>query len=74
MKNKLKDLNDYLFAQMERLSEEGIDDKKLDIELKRAKAISSVAKDIISNGRLVLDAQVKISSIPGQKKLPDMLE
>ncbi|MBL3601593.1 MAG: hypothetical protein JMN25_17305 [gamma proteobacterium endosymbiont of Lamellibrachia anaximandri] len=61
MKNKLTDLNDHLFAQMERLSDESLKDKALDSELQRTKAITSVAKEIISNGKLALDAQKAFS-------------
>lgn len=57
MKNKLADLNDHLFAQMERLSEEGLDEKKIETEIIRSKAISSIAANIINNAKLVLDAQ-----------------
>lgn len=57
MKNKLIDLNNHLFAQMERLAEEGIDDELLAKEINRTKAITSVAREIISNGTLALDAQ-----------------
>lgn len=75
MKNKLINLNDHLFAQMERLSEEKIDATKLDLELKRAKAISSVAKDIVSNARLALDTQKHIAEMaPINKQLPETLK
>lgn len=58
MKNKLIDLNDHLFAQIERLSEEKISDDDLDKEIKRGKALTDIADKIISNARLTLDAQV----------------
>lgn len=73
MKNKLSDLNNHLFAQLERLSEEKITDEQLQVEAQRTKLITSVAKEVISNARLVLDAQVKIADIPEKKQLPDML-
>ena len=57
MKNKLSDLNDHLFAQMERLGEEGLEGEKLIKEVERTKAMTIVAKDIIENSRLVLDVQ-----------------
>jgi hypothetical protein len=57
MKNKLSDLNDHLFAQMERLSDEDLAGEKLSQEIDRSKAVSSIAKDIVGNARLVLDAQ-----------------
>ena len=58
MKNKLTDLNNHLFAQMERLSEEGLKGDKLTEEIARAKAVTDVAKNIIENGTLILEATV----------------
>ena len=57
MKNKLSDLNDHLFAQLERLSEEDRTGKELEEEVARAKAVSSIAKDIVSNASTVLKAK-----------------
>lgn len=56
MKNKLTDLNDHLFAQLERLSDEDITPEKLDIEIKRTSAIMDTAQKIIENARVVVDA------------------
>lgn len=56
MKNKLIDLNNHLYAQLERLSDEDFKGEKLDEEIRRAKAITSVGNQIINNARLVLDA------------------
>jgi hypothetical protein len=57
MKNTLGDLNLHLFAQLERLSDEDIQGDKLSEEIERAKAVTSIANQIISNGALVLQAQ-----------------
>ena len=74
MKNTLTDLNNHLFAQLERISEENITDERLIIESGRTKDITMLAKEIINNARLVLDAQTRICDIPERKELPAMLQ
>lgn len=69
MKNKLIDLNNHLFAQLERLSDESLTNEALQAEIQRSNAVTSVAKEIISNGRLVLDAQKQFDS--GNVHLPN---
>ena len=54
MKNTLGDLNNHLFAQLERLGEEDLKDEDLQKEISRAKAITGLASQIIANGTLVL--------------------
>lgn len=56
MKNKLTDLQYHLFAQIERLGEEGIDEKRIATEIKRSSAMSGLAKQCIENASLMLDA------------------
>lgn len=56
MKNKLTDLNDYLFSQLDRLSDEEINGDELKQEIERAKVISSTAKEVINNAALQLKA------------------
>lgn len=75
MKNTMDDLNNHLFAQLERLNDESLTDEQLKKELERAKAVSSVASQIISNGFLVLKAvQMKDDRIDPDTTLPKMLE
>lgn len=54
MKNKLIDLNNHLFAQIERLSEEELTPDQIDNEVKRTEAIVSVSQQIIANADLAL--------------------
>lgn len=57
MKNKLTDLNNHLFAQLERLGEEGLEGDRLSAEIDRTKAITDVSKQVISNAALALKAE-----------------
>lgn len=54
MKNKLIDLNNHLFAQLERLGEEGLTPDQIEIEVARTDAIVAVSEQIIHNADLVL--------------------
>lgn len=78
MKNKLTDLNDHLFAELERLGDEDLQDDKLQQEISRAKAVSDVATRIIDNAKLALDAtklQVEYGGVVREPiKMPEMLE
>ena len=57
MNNKLSDLNNHLFAEIERLSDEELNEDELKSEIDRARAITSVSKQIIENGALALRAE-----------------
>ena len=57
VKNKLTDLNNHLFAQLERLNDEDLQGEALEEEIKRAKAVSDISTNIINNARTVLEAQ-----------------
>lgn len=75
MKNTLGDLNNHLFAQLERLGDEDLKGEKLQEEMNRAKSISVVARQIIDNAALVLDAQKLMDNkMDADAKLPKMLE
>lgn len=73
MKNKLTDLNNHLFAQLERLSDESLKGDELKEEISRSKAVTSVAKEIVENGKLALDAQKSLGHSVQHGQLPDML-
>lgn len=70
MKNKLTDLNNHLFAEIERLGDEDLTGTELQSEIHRAKAICDVASQIISNGRLVLEATKIADDLPGMVNYP----
>jgi uncharacterized membrane protein len=76
MRNKLSDLNDHLFAELERLGDETMTDDELVKEIDRAKAISGVAAQVVSNANLVLRAHMAAVEWEGtsKKKMPLLLE
>lgn len=75
MKNKLSDLNNHLFAQLERLSDEDVTGKALQEEIERSKAITGVAREIVLNGRLALEAQKCLGgNLISKNTAPEMLE
>lgn len=73
MKNKLSDLNNHLFEQLERLNTTDLVGDKLTEEIERSKAVTSVAHEIILNGKLTLDAIVAIKEKGIGNLLPKMI-
>lgn len=75
MQNKLSDLNNYLFAQLERLGDKDLTGDKLAEEINRTKAVTDVAEQIIANGTLVLKAKLAFNGTgEGKESLPLLLE
>lgn len=75
MKNTLGDLNNHLFAQLERLNDEELKGEELEEEITRARAVNAVAAQIIKNGSLVLQARKLVDdNMNAEAKLPKMLE
>lgn len=71
MKNKLADLNNHLFAQLERLSEEDLDAEAIEREASRADAIVKLADQILRGADLNLKA-VSLVAVHGDR-FRDML-
>lgn len=69
--SRLVDLNDALFTQLNRLSDKDLKGEGLREEIDRAKAVSTIARDIIENARLALDAHR--TQFPGGSTPPAML-
>jgi hypothetical protein len=55
--NKLIDLNNALFAQLEKVSDEDLKGENLELEIKRTKAVVSISSQIINNAKTCLDAK-----------------
>lgn len=70
-KNKLADLNDHLFEQLERLNDDSLTGEKLSAEIERSRAVGGIARNIIDNARLALDAQKALGD--KVRTLPKML-
>jgi hypothetical protein len=71
MKNKLSDLNDHLFAQLERLSEENLTPEQIETEVKRSNAVVGVADQILRHATLQVQA-AKIMSDHGLDPTPHL--
>lgn len=70
VRNKLLDLNNHLFEQMERLNDDDMTEEQLAFETKRAKAMSDVAQTIINNANTVIKAAATYGR---EQELPKML-
>jgi hypothetical protein len=65
MKNKLTDLNNHLFAQLERLSDEDLSCDQLAKEIQRTDAISKMAVQIIDTANVAIDAAKLVAEAGG---------
>jgi len=74
MKNTLEDLNNHLFAQLERLGDEELTGEQLIEEINRAKVLTNVAAQIINNGSLALRVKIAYDEgVNANAKRPPML-
>jgi len=69
-KNRLSDLNDHLFAQIERLSDEDLPLEKIDQEHRRAEAMVSVADQILRTAAIQMQAAKMIYDFDGSDPRP----
>ena len=75
MQNTLKDLNNHLFAQLERLGDEDLSQEKLNREVARSEAVVKIASTITDNANTVLRAvKLKEEGLNADLQLPKMLE
>lgn len=76
MKNTLVDVNNYLFEEIERLNDDSLSDEDLEREMKRADAVTKVAKTIVDNTNLALNIKKHLDEY-GQGanyQIPGMIE
>lgn len=73
-KNKLSDLNNHLFEQLERLNDETLKGEALQEERERAKSMANIAQTIINNGELALKAQKHFDEYGKANQIPDILQ
>jgi len=60
-RNKLSDLNNHLFEQLERLNDEELSNEDLEKEIKRQRSMSELATNIIEINRISMDAMKLIA-------------
>ena len=68
-KNRLTDLNDHLFAQLERLGDENLSGEQIEAEAKRADAIVALADQVTKNADTMLKA-ARLFADHGERVLP----
>lgn len=76
MKNTLGDLNNHLFAQLEKLGDDDLNGEALEAEIKRSEAMAKVSEQIIRTGELQFRAMQHMDEYgyERQKAVPEMLE
>lgn len=77
MKNTLSDLNNYLFEQLERLSDDDLTEDQLERELRKTDSIVKVSEKIIANGELAFKTMQHMDNygygLSEDRTLPPML-
>ena len=56
MRNKLSDLNNHLFEQLERLNNDELKGDELKQEIERSKAMGAIATQIVNGTKVTVDA------------------
>lgn len=76
MKNKLSDLNNYLFEQLERINDDTLTPEQLEQELKKTDSIVKVSEKIIETGELAFKTMQHMDSYGynGTRHVPAMLD
>lgn len=70
MKNKISDLRNHLFEQLERLNNDELSAEQLDKEIKRAQAMSEIGKVIVDSAK----TQVMAMKVAGNNDVKGLTE
>lgn len=75
MKNRLTDLNDILFAQLERLTDDDLSTEQIAQEVERTQSVVQIADRIVNTAQLQLNAARLIADHGGRlgERLPNSL-
>lgn len=76
-RNTLNDLNNHLFEQIERISDDELTEEQFEREVQRSRTISSLAKGVVNNARVMLDAQKHRDEYYGsstREEIPEILK
>lgn len=72
--NKMQDLHNHLFAQLERLDDDSLSAEDIEKEVQRTDAMCNVASQIINAGNLVVKAaKLNYDTTGAVTKLPEYL-
>lgn len=75
--NRLVDLNNHLFEELERLNDDELSPEELDKEIKRSQAMANISAQIVSNAKIELDAtkvMLEYGDMEELKSLPPMID
>ena len=73
MEKSVVNLHNALFTALERINDDALEDEDLRIEVNRAKAVASLASQIIAADNLMLKAYEMQAESNGKKNLPGNL-
>lgn len=72
-RNSMTDLSDHLFMAIERLEDDDMTDDELEREIRRGKAIASLATQVVNSGNVIIKAQQFQDNRLSDGKLPKQL-
>jgi hypothetical protein len=73
-KNKLTDLNDHLFMQLERLGDENLEGEKLETEIKCTHSMAAISQQVVATADLHLKAvRLSVEHGPATKGVLPMI-